>query len=323
MERSSQDCYMNIGYIKSVLIALALIIGTMGCGSDSSSTGPDPDPNPDPVEDGNNLTAKVEEDSTLSVFYEMLVQAGLDGELKTENRTILAPADSIFDKLPEGFMDNLSTEQLKEIISYHLLPDAASSSEISEQVSIETVNGEVIFVQAENNIELNRNVIITEGDIEASNGFIHKIDNILIPDAYLNLYDVIHKRYTLSKFACHCTSGRTNLESTLTMEDVELTVFAPTDEAFDRSETDVDNLSDTELKNIMEYHVVEEKLLSGDLTDGQTVTTMNGDELTISLADDGTISLNGEQAIVQTADIEGTNGVIYIIDSLLEPPAQE
>ncbi len=123
MERSSQNYYMNTGNIKLLLIALALVVGTMGCGNDSSSTGPDPDPDPDPVVDGNNLAVKVEEDTALSIFYEILVQAGLEGELETENRTIFAPADSVFDKLPEGFIDSLSAEHLKEIVNYHILPD--------------------------------------------------------------------------------------------------------------------------------------------------------------------------------------------------------
>jgi len=60
--------------------------------------------------------------------------------------------------------------------------------------------------------------------------------------------------------------------------------------------------------------------MSTDLSDGMTATTDQGDDITITIAEDGTAMVN--DAVVTTADIETSNGVIHVIDSVLLPPAE-
>ncbi|MEJ6392851.1 fasciclin domain-containing protein [Gymnodinialimonas sp. 2305UL16-5] len=98
-----------------------------------------------------------------------------------------------------------------------------------------------------------------------------------------------------------------------------LTVFAPTDEAFAAlPEGTVEGLlEDTEaLAAILTYHVVPGAVMSGDLSDGMTATTVNGADVTISLGD----SVMVNEATVVTPDIEASNGVIHVIDTVLIPP---
>jgi uncharacterized surface protein with fasciclin (FAS1) repeats len=98
------------------------------------------------------------------------------------------------------------------------------------------------------------------------------------------------------------------------------TVFAPTDEAFAAlPEGTVEGLlEDTEaLTAILTYHVVPGAVMSGDLSDGMTATTVNGADITISI-DGDTVMVN--DATVVTADIETSNGVIHVIDSVILPP---
>lgn len=99
------------------------------------------------------------------------------------------------------------------------------------------------------------------------------------------------------------------------------TVFAPTDEAFAALPEGAldDLLADPEaLANVLTYHVVDGDVLSSDLTDGMEVQALNGDTLTISI-DGDTVKVN--DATVTTADIETSNGVIHVIDSVLLPPS--
>lgn len=102
-----------------------------------------------------------------------------------------------------------------------------------------------------------------------------------------------------------------------------LTVFAPTDAAFEAALADLgltaeELLADTEtLTGILTYHVVEGQVLSTDLSDGMTATTVNGAELTISV--NGGVMVN--EANVTTADVMASNGVIHIIDAVLLPPS--
>ncbi|WP_372893112.1 fasciclin domain-containing protein [Rhodosalinus sp.] len=97
------------------------------------------------------------------------------------------------------------------------------------------------------------------------------------------------------------------------------TVFAPTDDAFAAlPEGTVEGLlDDTEtLTSILTYHVVPGEVMSSDLSDGMTAETVQGSEVEISIMDD-TVMVDG--ATVTTADIEASNGVIHVIDSVIMP----
>jgi transforming growth factor-beta-induced protein len=310
-----ENNYRTSGITAIIALFFITIVGLAGCDEQNSAG---PDPNPEPDED--HISAVVSEDSTLKTFSGILIQTGLDADLESEGPfTVFAPTDSAFHKLPEGLLDDLNSDQIEEIVTYHLVSGAMLTGDIQQNEEIETNTGAPIFVRANNDIELNHKAVITEGDKEVSNGVIHKIDNVLLPDAYLTVFGAIQKRYSLSKFACYCTSGRTDLDEVLEDESSEFTVFVPTDEAFENFEQNVDDLSDSELREILNYHVVEQKILSDELSDGQTLTTRNGEDLMISVANDGTVTLNGDRAVVQRADIEGKNGVVYIIDAVVDP----
>jgi uncharacterized surface protein with fasciclin (FAS1) repeats len=113
------------------------------------------------------------------------------------------------------------------------------------------------------------------------------------------------------------------LVDTLSDADAEFTVFAPTNDAFGALPAGtLDSLlaqdSKKDLTDILTYHVVDSKVLSSQLSDGQKVKTLNGQELVVSI-DGDTVSING--AKVLTADVEATNGVVHIIDSVLLPKA--
>jgi branched-chain amino acid transport system substrate-binding protein len=105
------------------------------------------------------------------------------------------------------------------------------------------------------------------------------------------------------------------------------TVFAPTNDAFAAALAELganaeDVLADTDLlTSILTYHVVPGAVLSGSLTDGMEVTTVNGATLTINVSDAGVTLTDalGRTANVTTADIQGTNGVIHVIDNVILP----
>jgi transforming growth factor-beta-induced protein len=99
------------------------------------------------------------------------------------------------------------------------------------------------------------------------------------------------------------------------------TVFAPTDEAFDKlPEGELEALlEDTPaLTRILEYHVVPEELMIEDLAGMDSVTTLLGEDVTITL-ENGNMTLNDE-ALVVISDVQTTNGVIHVIDTVLMPP---
>jgi uncharacterized surface protein with fasciclin (FAS1) repeats len=104
-------------------------------------------------------------------------------------------------------------------------------------------------------------------------------------------------------------------------EDAEFTVFAPTNEAFADIQSSVDELllpeNQADLQNVLQYHVVEGAVYASDLEDGMTVTMLNGDTATVTIDDDGTVMVG--DATVASADIEASNGVVHVIDTVLLP----
>ena len=100
--------------------------------------------------------------------------------------------------------------------------------------------------------------------------------------------------------------------------DGPLTVFAPTDEAFSKlPKGTIENLLKPEnkeqLRSILLYHVVAGNILSKDVTDGATPSTLQGSNLSVSVNDG--VAIN--DARVVTVDIGASNGVIHVIDSVL------
>jgi uncharacterized surface protein with fasciclin (FAS1) repeats len=102
------------------------------------------------------------------------------------------------------------------------------------------------------------------------------------------------------------------------------TVFAPTDDAFKKLPAGtVENLVKPEnkekLTKILTYHVVPGTMTAADLKDGQTLKTVNGAELKVTVKD-GAVMING--AKVAIADVISSNGVTHVIEEVLMPPAK-
>ena len=101
--------------------------------------------------------------------------------------------------------------------------------------------------------------------------------------------------------------------------DGPFTVFAPNDAAFAKiPAADLNALiADKDaLTKVLTYHVVAGKVMAADLSDGQVVKTLNGQDLTVSIKD-GKVMING--ATVTAADLTGSNGVIHVVDAVLLP----
>jgi uncharacterized surface protein with fasciclin (FAS1) repeats len=115
--------------------------------------------------------------------------AGLVDTLKSEGPfTVFAPTDEAFAKLPEGTVESLlkpeNQEQLKAILTYHVVPGKTMSSELAgKQVDVESVEGSAISIDATGDSVMVDDATVTQADIEADNGVIHVIDAVIQPQA--------------------------------------------------------------------------------------------------------------------------------------------
>jgi len=102
--------------------------------------------------------------------------------------------------------------------------------------------------------------------------------------------------------------------------DGPFTVFAPTNAAFEKLLTELDITADEllaqpDLAKVLTYHVVSGKVLASDLTDGMKAPTVNGEELMFDLSADPMVN----KSMITQTDIEATNGVVHVIDTVLVP----
>ena len=103
--------------------------------------------------------------------------------------------------------------------------------------------------------------------------------------------------------------------------DGPFTIFAPTNAAFAALPAGtVEDLLKPEnkdkLTSILTYHVVAGNVMSAQLSDGQKVVTLNGQELTVAIKE-GVVTINGAKVVA--ADLAGSNGVIHVVDGVILP----
>lgn len=124
---------------------------------------------------------------TFKTLSTALEAAGLTDALKGAGPfTVFAPTDGAFAKLPRGLVNILlqpdSKDKLTAILMYHVLPARVTAAEIPQLSSAKTLNGELLQIKVnQNHVQVNQSSVIS-ADILCSNGIIHVIDSVLIPE---------------------------------------------------------------------------------------------------------------------------------------------
>ena len=263
-------------------------------------------------------------------LFDVVVDAGLgDAFAEAEDWTVFAPNNAAFAAAAE-VLAGLDPEQVVEILQYHVLPSGVVNSTdllallASEggEVSVPTAQGEdVVITQNGNQIVFNggqATLDVSSLDFYASNGIIHLIDGILLPEAYrpvTTIADVVAESDDFSTLLAALQAA--DLVDALADAEATFTVFAPTNDAFGPINVGALLENEDALAEVLTYHVVAgSAIASGALEEGDNVvTTLAGDELTVTLTADGEVFIEGAQ--VTTADVETDNGVIHVIDGVL------
>ena len=258
-----------------------------------------------------------------TILEAAVIAAGLDGTLSgTGPFTIFAPTDAAFEALPSGTVEALLADipALTNILTYHAVAGSAFSAGLNNGQMIMTVQGQDVTVTIDNGNVFINNAQVTVADIIATNGVVHVIDAVLLPEPTVSngtVVDIIvnSPEHTTLETAVIAAGLAGTLSGT-----GPFTVFAPTDAAFAAVPTATLNalLADPNglLTDVLLHHVVGATALSTDLSDGQQVTTLFGDNLLIGI-NNGVVSIDNATVIV--ADIEATNGVVHVIDAVLVP----
>ena len=115
-----------------------------------------------------------------------LEAADLVGVLKGEGPyTVFAPTDDAFAKLPEGTLNNLlkpeNKAKLQSILTYHVVPGRYMAADVITMNSAKTVNGQSFMIRADMGQVTVDNANVVKTDVKASNGVIHVIDTVILP----------------------------------------------------------------------------------------------------------------------------------------------
>ena len=244
-----------------------------------------------------------------------VIQGGLLETLQSEGPfTVFAPTDQAF---ADAGIDLAAVSQsdLADILTYHVVSGAVPSTAVTECMSADTVNGNPLSFTVGSGVMVN-DANVTLADVNTSNGVIHVIDKVLMPTATPN-----NIPRTAQCTGIHDTLVTAVIQAGL-LETLQgegpFTVFAPTDQAFTDAGIDLSTLNQSQLSDILLYHVLGAGVQSSVITDGMEQTMVNGDNVTFSTT--AGVMING--ANVTLADVATSNGFIHVIDKVLMPPEE-
>jgi transforming growth factor-beta-induced protein len=246
----------------------------------------------------------------------LAIDAGLVQTLKSEGPfTVFAPTDDALGKLPLDVIHAVEDDQelLTTVLTYHVVPGKLMAADLVPGPLTTVAGVDLTVTKDGDTVYINGNAVAA-ADIEASNGVIHVMGDVLVPP----IGDIIDVATTLPGFGTLAelvTSA--GLVDTLKGEG-PFTVFAPIDAAFEAlpAATLSAVRADPELlTTVLTYHVIAGKLTTQDLAEGK-VTTVAGVDLTITKQDGQTL-VDGHPIAV--ANVLATNGIIHAMGDVLVP----
>lgn len=247
--------------------------------------------------------------------------------------TLFAPTNAAFAAAGITTLPNQAT--LNAVLTYHLIDDEVRAAELpSGSAAIQAVGGK--FYLSNNGsagVFINGTTRVTATDIVRSNGVVHVIDRTLIPPTKTiatiatELSTASSPQFTQLVAALARTSGTsTDLLAAVSNGSANLTVFAPTDAAFQQLYTalgvsGVNDIPLSTLTAVLQHHVVAARVFSTDLTNGSVATlngnvTINATNKTITDGGGNVANLSSTAALL---NVLATNGVIHTIDRVLIP----
>jgi transforming growth factor-beta-induced protein len=282
------------------------------------------DDEPMPPAVSQDIVDIVIETADVSTLETAVIEADLVSALQSDGPfTVFAPVNSAFDGLGSDLVGALlepeNADLLTSILTYHVVPGvAAASTDLTNGQMVPTLQGDDLTIGISGSTVTVGAATVTGADVEATNGIIHLIDQVLIPEVDIVDTGILNEFYTLVDLV-----RSAGLESTLRGDNsgAGYTVFAPTEEAF-AALSSVPTGQD--LVDILTYHVVGATVESGALSDGQVVTTVDGSRtFTVNIdSGSGAVSItdgSGATVNVVATDVTATNGIVHVIDGVLLP----
>jgi uncharacterized surface protein with fasciclin (FAS1) repeats len=166
---------------KPNIVTATLALAALGLGISFANAG----------QQNNTAPADIVDTAVAAGSFSTLATALTAGDLVTTLKsegpfTVFAPTDEAFAKLPAGTVENLlkpeNKDQLVAILTYHVVAGKVEAAQVVKMTSAKTVNGQEVAIRVEGGTVFVNDASVTTADVAASNGVIHVIDTVLMPN---------------------------------------------------------------------------------------------------------------------------------------------
>lgn len=266
------------------------------------------------------------DDPQFSTLVTALERTNLTSVLNgTGTFTVFAPTNAAFTAAGID-VNTLPVDQLTDVLLYHVLGATVKSTDLQAGQTYASTASEsgpgdaqlsVLIEKTGTAVKLNGTANVTTADVTATNGVIHIIDDVLLPLDVVG-HAAANANFTSLVGALGAASG--DLVSVLSGAG-PFTVFAPLNSAFDEIAAVTATLTTDQLAKVLTYHVASGNVLSSALTNGMSVTTVNGEAFTVNISG-STVTLtdaSGGVSTVVLTDVQATNGVIHVLNKVIIP----
>uniref|UniRef100_A0A8C5H7W2 Transforming growth factor-beta-induced protein ig-h3 n=1 Tax=Gouania willdenowi TaxID=441366 RepID=A0A8C5H7W2_GOUWI len=255
----------------------------------------------------NNIYAIIEVDDDLERLRTAFEAAELSSLLEDEGPfTIFAPTNKAFEKIPPETLNRILGDPvaLRDLLNYHILRTMQCSEAVLSGTPMETLQGTTLEVSCDGDkMTLNGKAIVIRKDQLGTNGVVHFIDELLIPDSAKTLLELAQGLPVSTVTQLFVEAG---LSDHLTGSEA-LTMIAPLN----------DVTMTPDMKQLLTNHILKQQISSKSLFDGQMLETLGGLQLRVFVYRN---SLCIENSCIAAHDRTGRYGSLLTVDKVLTPP---
>ena len=282
-----------------------------------------------------NIVDIASDTEDLSILVQAVQQAGLVDALTGPGPlTVFAPTNAAFQQLLDSnpawnSLSDIDNTTLTNVLLFHVLSGDVKSTDLSDMYvpTLSTRDGNeavVLQVDVTGGISFNGTSNPISTDIEASNGTIHIIDEVMLPPSIVTL--ALNNSNFTSLVAALTRPDLTTDYVSILNGDGPFTVFAPTNAAFqsllDSNDawTSLNDIPVDLLEAVLNYHVIgSANVQSSQLVNDQQIEALGG-MLQVDLDSGAALETTSGQTVnIVITDVQGTNGVVHAVDQVLLP----
>lgn len=306
------------------LFMLGIFVSFNSCGDDE-----------EPEDEAKNIVELASDTDNLSTLVSALTQADLVSALEASGPfTVFAPTNAAFQDLLDSNDDwdslaDIDNATLSSVLLFHVIEGEVLAADLTDAYVPSLSSGpndEAISLQTAvtGGVSFNGSAEPSTTDVDATNGVVHIIDEVMLPPTVVDLA-LNNDIFSTLVAALTREDLTTDFVSILSGEG-PFTVFAPTNDAFAALLAEVpewNELADIPvetLEAVLKYHVVSGgNVQSDELTDGQNIPTLGG-TLTTDLSEGAKLETSSGQSVgIAVTDVQGANGVVHAVSAVLLP----